>query len=72
LQEAYAQAGGKAKAQETKIRYHLDLRGSNYVPYPDIEIESEWRNMLLSLVDHRTIVCLIMLILAIVFSYKSY
>jgi hypothetical protein len=70
LQEAYTQAGEKAKAQETKIRYHLNLRGSNYVPYPDIEIESEWRNMVPSL--DRTIVCLIMLILAVVFSYKSY
>jgi hypothetical protein len=67
LQDAYTRAGEKDKAQETKTRYHLDLRGSNYVRYPDIEIGSELRDIILSLVDHRTIVCLIILISAIVF-----
>ncbi|KAJ4302763.1 hypothetical protein N0V90_001654 [Kalmusia sp. IMI 367209] len=72
LQDAYTQVGAKEKAQETKIRYHLDLRGSNYVPYPDIEIGNGLCDLVSPLVDHRGIVCLIILFSALVFLYQSY
>jgi hypothetical protein len=72
LHDAYRQAGETQKARETKDRYRLVLRGSNYTPYPEVEIEYEIHDLVLSVVDHRTIVCLIVVFSIIIFSYKQY
>ncbi|KAL1595108.1 hypothetical protein SLS60_009795 [Paraconiothyrium brasiliense] len=71
LHDAYTQAKETEKAQRTKDRYHLMIRGNDYVPYPDVKIGDDFFDCIQSSLLYQIVACLIILVSGVVFFYQS-